>query len=197
MTETDFPRLALHTPRLIIRRFVFEDSAERLRLIRETFEPAYTEAENQSWLSWCILNYQELARLHQPPYGDYAICQPSTMEVIGSVGLVPSVIPWGVFPECRPEGTPPHFQVSPEFGLFWTVLPAHQGQGFAFEAAQALIKFMFEGWSVQRVVATTERANVASQRVMQKLGMKVMINPLTDPFWFEVVGVLENPSGSA
>lgn len=50
---------------------------------------------------------------------------------------------------------------------------------------------------MQRVVATTERANVASQRVMQKLGMKVMINPLADPFWFEVVGVLENPSGSA
>lgn len=45
------------------------------------------------------------------------------------------------------------------------------GQGYATEGAHALIEQGFRNWGVQRVVATTYEDNLASQRVMAKLGM--------------------------
>lgn len=45
------------------------------------------------------------------------------------------------------------------------------GAGYATEAARALINEGFADPEVDRIVATTYQDNVASQRVMQKLGM--------------------------
>lgn len=45
------------------------------------------------------------------------------------------------------------------------------GQGFATEAARALIRKGFSELGVQRIVATTYQDNRASRRVMEKLGM--------------------------
>jgi RimJ/RimL family protein N-acetyltransferase len=45
----------------------------------------------------------------------------------------------------------------------------------------------------RRIVAQTEKANLASQRVMEKLGMTLWHNPGSEPAWFETVGVLNNP----
>ena len=58
---------------------------------------------------------------------------------------------------------------------------AHHGPAFAFA---------FTELSAARIVATTEHANLASQRVMQKLGMELRRNPLPEPPWLQVVGVL-------
>lgn len=100
------------------------------------------------------------------------------------MGLVPSTIAWGVFE------SPAHFFLSPEFGLYWAILPAHQRQGYALEAARRFIDFVREHRNPARIVATTEHDNIASQRVMEKLGMELLRNPLDAPFWLEVVGVL-------
>lgn len=48
------------------------------------------------------------------------------------------------------------------------------GQGYAPEGARALMAQGFTAWGVQRVVATTYEHNLASRRVMEKLGMKQM-----------------------
>jgi RimJ/RimL family protein N-acetyltransferase len=45
------------------------------------------------------------------------------------------------------------------------------GKGYAVEAARAIIAAAFESTPLNRVVATTYQENLASQRVMQKLGM--------------------------
>jgi RimJ/RimL family protein N-acetyltransferase len=45
------------------------------------------------------------------------------------------------------------------------------GYGYASEAAQALIHFGFEVLSVNRIYATCLKRNIASARVLQKLGM--------------------------
>ena len=84
------------------------------------------------------------------------------------------------------------FQVAVCSGHNAYVGTAHRGHGYAAEAAQALIAWLFNTLSVQRVVATTEYANTASQRVMQRLGMRIEHNPAPTPEWFQVVGILEN-----
>lgn len=45
------------------------------------------------------------------------------------------------------------------------------GRGYATEAAQALAKFAFEELEMDKVMATCDALNVASESVMRKLGM--------------------------
>ena len=68
------------------------------------------------------------------------------------------------------------------------------GQGYATEAAQALIDFAFQQLRVKRLIATTEYDNAASIGVMRKLGMTIAQNPLPDPPWLQVVGILDHPA---
>jgi RimJ/RimL family protein N-acetyltransferase len=52
------------------------------------------------------------------------------------------------------------------------VHPAHQGKGYATEAARALLDFAFGGLGLHRVVGRLEARNTASARVLEKLGMR-------------------------
>jgi len=56
--------------------------------------------------------------------------------------------------------------------LGFLVSPRHQGHGYATEAAQALLTFAFETLGLHRVVGTLEARNIASARVLEKLGMR-------------------------
>ena len=50
--------------------------------------------------------------------------------------------------------------------------PAHQGRGYATEAARALVAYAFEHYGVHRVYGRLEPRNEASARVLEKLGMR-------------------------
>jgi RimJ/RimL family protein N-acetyltransferase len=51
--------------------------------------------------------------------------------------------------------------------------PAYQGRGYATEAARAVLDFAFDGMGFHRVIGRTEARNVASARVLEKLGMRL------------------------
>jgi RimJ/RimL family protein N-acetyltransferase len=51
-------------------------------------------------------------------------------------------------------------------------LPRHQGQGFATEAARAMLDWAFGAAGLHRVVGHLEARNAASARVLEKLGMR-------------------------
>jgi RimJ/RimL family protein N-acetyltransferase len=137
-----------------------------------------------------VLNHNALADLRQPPYGDRAVALKSSGEFVGSVGLVPSYGPFDRLPSFGGNRGAGLFR--PEMGLFWATRTAHLRQGYASEAARALIDYAFSSLNLARIVATTEYDNVASQAVMRSLGMSVEHNPQPDPGWFQVVGVLQN-----
>ena len=54
----------------------------------------------------------------------------------------------------------------------WVFDPAYQGQGYATEAARAVLELAFGELGLHRVVATCDPRNRASYRVMEKLGMR-------------------------
>ena len=95
-------------------------------------------------MQWTVLGYDELARLYQPPYGDRAVVLKSTQQVIGACGFVPSLGPFGYLPSLRAASQDAFAHLySPEFGLYYALSPAYQRQGYATEAAQALINYAF------------------------------------------------------
>jgi RimJ/RimL family protein N-acetyltransferase len=190
--------MTLETSRLFIRPFRRDD----LRIIHGILDQAFGDrtkvndeaalSERRSWLEWSILNQEWFEKLHQPPYGERAVILKSSGEVIGSVGYVPLLIPFDAIPELRGPSEPSRYY-APEFGLFWVIDPKYRGQGYATEAARAMVESAFEQLRVKRVRAVTEHTNLPSQRVMRKTGMRIIRNPLPEPSWLQVVGVLENP----
>ena len=180
----------IESTRLIIRTFQSGDLLAYERITREGFG-AESAAELDSWIQWSVLSEKWFTRLHQPPYGDRAITLKTTGELIGAVGFVPLLAPFEQIPDLRsPTGN--SGKLTPEFGLFWIVAQQHQYQGYATEAAQVMIDHAFGILQLKRIVATTEYDNRASQRVMEKLGMTLLRNPLSDPAWFQIVGVKNN-----
>jgi RimJ/RimL family protein N-acetyltransferase len=187
----------IETSRLIIRTFEPDDLPVIHRILDQTFgdgslvdDPAALE-ERRSWLQWSILNQEWFQKLHQPPYGERAITLKTSGQLIGAVGYVPCLNIFEQIPELRYTDTSSGYN-TPEFGLYWTIDPDHQRQGYATEAAQAMIDVAFKQLHLKRIIATTEYSNIASQGVMRKVGMKITRNPLPDPPWLQIVGVLEN-----
>lgn len=189
--------VTLETERLVIRRFALDDLDAIHAILNEAFSEV-PRAERQEWLEWTVRNDRALARLYQPPYGDRAIVLQATEAVIGAVGLVPSFGPFDRLPALRAHSSEPSTGLfSPEVGLFWVLATAYRGQGYATEAARALVAFAFAHLHLKRIVAMTEEDNTASIAVMQRLGMTVQRHPDPAPEWFQVVGILDNPAGRA
>lgn len=59
-----------------------------------------------------------------------------------------------------------------EVELGWVLDPTHTGLGYATEAVHELLRHSFEELRVHRVIASCFAANVASWRLMERLGMR-------------------------
>lgn len=156
-------------------------------------ESARRFEERKQWLSWTIASYTELARLYQPPYGERAVVLRSSGQLIGAVGYVPCLAPFEQLPSLRSphmgDSQCPH---TTEFGLYYALSPSFHRQGYATEAARAMIDYAFNTLWLKRIAATTTYDNAASMSVMRKLGMRIERNPFSEPPWFQVVGILDN-----
>jgi ribosomal-protein-alanine N-acetyltransferase len=62
--------------------------------------------------------------------------------------------------------------LSGDFEFAWSIWKEHWGRGLATEAAAALKDYAFRVMRLQRVVAIADVPNLASIRIMQKLGMR-------------------------
>jgi ribosomal-protein-alanine N-acetyltransferase len=102
--------------------------------------------------------YAERAITHLANHGfsKWAVEAPGVAPFIGAVGL-----------------TYVRFEASftPAVEVAWRLHRNYWGCGYATEAAQAAIKDGFARVGLQEIFAMTALGNVASQRVMQRLGM--------------------------
>lgn len=89
-------------------------------------------------------------------YSLYAVELKSTADFIGFVGLLT-------------VGYQAHFTPAVEIG--WRIAKAYWNKGYATEAAKAVLKKAFFDFKLHEIVSFTTTTNLASQRVMQKIGL--------------------------
>jgi ribosomal-protein-alanine N-acetyltransferase len=145
----------LETPRLLLRKVRLSDSphifayASNPAVARySTWPPHPTVAATEAFVQELLKRYAEGL------VGPWAIVHRQDGIVIGSCGFA-YVMAW----HGRAE-------------IAYTLSQAYWGQGLMPEAVGAVLKFAFETLQLNRIEARCEIENVASERVMQKLGMQ-------------------------
>lgn len=111
----------------------------------------YGDEESRVWLEWHV------AMWSLEGYGFWAVEHKPGYEFIGWLGVTKL---WDA-PELMPASEVGWFIDAP----FW-------GQGLATEGAQEALRFAFGHLGLSRVIPRYNAANVASGRVMEKIGMR-------------------------
>ncbi len=153
-TEMTAPQ-ELRTPHLLLRSIERGDIPAIVRLAgaREiaattiSIPHPYTEADARNFLAHADDNFRAGRSV------TFAVTISRGGELCGAVGL--AIAP---------------AQERAELG-YWIGVP-YWGQGFATEAASAVIAFGFEALRLHRIYASHFAGNTASQRVLEKIGMR-------------------------
>lgn len=147
--------MILETERLILRQWKEED--------REPFASLNSDKETMSFFPSTysrevsdMLIDRETERIKKNDIGLLAVEVKATGEFLGFIGL------------ARPSYET-HFTPCTEIG--WRLNRQSWGQGYATEGALEVIRFAFEELGLQEVVSFTSKLNLASIRVMEKIGM--------------------------
>ncbi|MEP6659676.1 MAG: GNAT family N-acetyltransferase [Acidimicrobiales bacterium] len=148
---------SIETERLILRRLVPSD-ADEIAAYRARPEVARFQGWDEGFsIGRANALIKEMAASHPDTPGAWyqlAITLRATGAVIGDLGFHPDA------DEAR----------ACEIGF--TVAPEYQGQGLATEAVGALITYLFEKLSKQRLIARADVDNAASHRVLEAHGFR-------------------------
>ena len=151
--------IEVHTERCILREMRVSDAAFWYRFMNlgevKRYVPDRIESEEQmiDILNWLVSNYD----------CDSLALKRLTLSVnLKDQADVP--VGWVTF------GPLPEDESLREIG--YAIQPSHWGQGLATESARGLVGYVREWISKERLFATVDRGNVASIRVLEKIGMK-------------------------
>jgi RimJ/RimL family protein N-acetyltransferase len=73
--------------------------------------------------------------------------------------------------------------------LLFSIEPEHWGQGLATESATSVMAYAFKALNVSQIVATVDKPNTMSIRILEKLGMRLQAEELIQghPILFYVI----------
>ncbi len=69
-----------------------------------------------------------------------------------------------------------YYDNTPEIEIGYRILKQHWNSGYATEAAFGLINYGFSSLGLKKLVSSAHVDNIASRRVMEKIGMKYIDN---------------------
>ena len=145
---------SLETERLLLRQ-VTEADFEKVHSVlgdpevMYAWEHGFSEEETRAWIA------QTLARYEEDGFGHYAVEVRETGEFVGVIGLIREKL-------CG----------YPLLGIGWMLRKACWGNGYATEAAGAVIRDAFDHLHVKEILADIRPENTASRRLAERLGMK-------------------------
>jgi RimJ/RimL family protein N-acetyltransferase len=145
-----------YTDRLMLRKFEISD-APKVQKLAGLFEIAdttlsiphpYPDRAAEEWIKSHKSDFRKKKAIH------FAIVQKLTSELIGAIGL-------SDIEESHSRA---------EMG-YW-IAKEYWNQGFATEAARAVLDYAFADLNLQRVYAHHFKRNSASGKVLKKIGMQ-------------------------
>jgi RimJ/RimL family protein N-acetyltransferase len=147
--------LPIVTERLVLRRYTHDDIPDVLGFVSQPSLAGVTLNRIQATEEG-VRKYIDLQNSYQPFEKDVvfelAVERKKDGKVIGLLGLI-----------CQDHG-------QGEIG--WALGVEHRGQGYATEAARALMDYGFNSLGLHRIYADTSSENPASWRLMERLGMR-------------------------
>jgi RimJ/RimL family protein N-acetyltransferase len=166
------PRIPiLTTDRLVLRPFVPADLDELATLhADESFwwyplRGGMSKEDTEAFLERVIGRYES------DGFGVEAVLNRESGAMIGWAGLaVPHFLP----------------EILPAVEVGWRLAPAARGRGLATEAGAAAVRWGFVEGGLDRIVSIYETDNVASGRVMERLGFTYCMTATTTPRGEEV-----------
>lgn len=153
-----FLNLHIETERLIIRPYTLSDLDELYAVVSEPDfyqfipEDVPNRDDIQRVIEWSIQCNQKNTptKIHKL---NLAIVDRESQTLIGYCGLGPDDVK------------------ETEIELYYGISEAYRGQGIASEATYALLKYAFNKIGLRKVIAVVHPGNVASIRIVDKLGM--------------------------
>jgi RimJ/RimL family protein N-acetyltransferase len=149
----------IETERLLLRRFTVEDLDELAAIFAkpEVFwfndRRGLTRVETEM-----MLRNRFIAPWDERGFSHWAVIRKEDGAILGYCGLsVPSFLP----------------EVLPAVELGYRFDPAAWGRGYALEAGGASLTYGFDVLGLDRIISIHDVENVASGRVMDRLGMRV------------------------
>ena len=144
--QIETERLVLRKPHTDVARTIFEGWAQDAEVTRYlTWRPHQRIEETQTFVQGCLLAWERNMRFP---------CMITLKENSQVIGMI----------DPRIEG--------PKMGIGYVAARAHWGKGYVPEATCAIIDWAFQQPSIYRVYATTDIENIASRRVLEKVGMQ-------------------------
>lgn len=144
--------ILLDSTRLVLRRVEDRD--------QELLERLFCDAEMMHYLGGIWSQDQVSDTLHEwhdewgiENYWYGVLVRKDTSEAIGIAGFT--------------ENTNPN---EPGLEFSWFIVPEQQKKGYATEITQEILELAFEQLDIDRVFAETHPENVASNKVLEKLG---------------------------
>lgn len=148
-------RLGLRTPRLLLRQWRDDDSEPFAAMSADPVVMRHLlsfpdRAAMDGWVAAVRAHWQDHA------FGQFVVEMPGEAAFIGVIGLsrVRFALPF-----------------APAIEAAWRLACAYWGNGYAIEAARAVVDDGFGRLGLAEIVAFTVLANRGSRRVMERLGM--------------------------
>ena len=153
-------KIILSTERLILRTWKPGDTPLMTAIssdpmVMEHFPALQDNVATQALIDHINQHYETFG------YAAYAVEIKDTHEFIGFVGL--NHLPFEV-PNFHPKSLA-------IVEIAWRLSSKHWGQGYATEAAKAVLHYAFTELNLQEIISFTVPANTKSRHVMEKIGL--------------------------
>ena len=147
-------KFLIETERLLLREITLDDKEDLFKLHSHpdvqlyTGEPVVESMEEmKKAIESRIVNYKKYG------YGRWATFLKDGMQFVGWAGLA-------YLPEFD------------EIDLGYRFMPEYWGLGIATEASHAILAYGFDSLKIKKIIAIAFKENIASIRVMEKVGME-------------------------
>jgi RimJ/RimL family protein N-acetyltransferase len=147
--------VVLETPRLILRRFTLDDAAFVHAMVND---PDWIEHIGDRGVrtledARAYIRDRTLAQYERLGFGMYVVTLRGSGQAVGSCGLI------------RRESLN-------DVDIGFAFLPEYRGQGYATEAAAAVLDYGVKSAGLKRIVAIVSAANHRSIRILERIGLR-------------------------